>query len=100
MTRRELLSAVREACQEAAAAGELPALLGELEKARTEALCGLTVASARSRVLTPEETATRLGRSVSWVYKNRRALPMVHFPTGGYGFDEKRLERWVEGRTR
>jgi predicted DNA-binding transcriptional regulator AlpA len=96
----QALEAVRTAAKAAASAGELPAFLGELERLRVEAITGLASPTNGSRVLTVEETAARLGRSVSWVYKNKATLPMVRFPTGGFGFDERRLERWIEGRTR
>jgi hypothetical protein len=96
---QQVLEAVRAAAIEARAAGELPDFLGALEALRVEVLVAGNSVS-RDRVLTVAETATRLGRSPSWVYKNKASLPMVRFPTGGFGFDQKRLERWVEGRTR
>lgn len=100
VSQREALAAIRAAADEAASAGELPAFLGELERVRVEALTALAAPKNGSRVLSVEEAAARLGRSPSWVYKNKACLPAVRFPTGGYGFDERKLERWIEGRTR
>jgi hypothetical protein len=97
---RQAIESVRTAAQEASAAGELPAFLGELERVRVEAIAGMTTPKDGYRVLSVEETATRLNRSPSWVYKNKATLPVVRFPTGGFGFDEAKLERWIENRTR
>jgi len=108
----EALRLVREAATEAAAAGGLPAFLGELERVRVEAVVQAfqqpvpAVAAARqpstaprSRVLTPDEAAVRVGRSKWWVYRNKAALPVVRFPSGGWGVSEEGLERWIERRT-
>lgn len=95
----QVFEAVRAAANEARAAGELPGFLGALEALRVEVLVAGNSVS-RDRVLTVAETATRLGRSPSWVYKNKASLPMVRFPTGGFGFDERKLERWIQARTR
>lgn len=103
----QAIELLRQAAREAAAAGELPAFLGALEAVRVEAI----LAAARSvvesrperkpdRVLTVGQTAARLGRSTSWVYKNKNGLPVVRFSTGGYGFSERRLEEWIRRRTR
>ena len=102
MTARQeqALEAVRAAAQEAKASGQLAGFLGALESLRVEVLMTGANGSQPDRVLTVAETAARLGRSPSWVYKNKASLPMVRFPTGGFGFDEKRLERWIQGRTR
>lgn len=86
---------------------ELPAFLGDLERVRVSVLIAAapampeaSVPKTPDRVLKVEETAARLGRSLSWVYKNKHALPMVSLPTGGYGFSERKLERWIERRSR
>jgi predicted DNA-binding transcriptional regulator AlpA len=87
---------------------ELPAFLGDLERVRVSVLVAATPPTSEAapasqktsdRLLTVAETASRLARSRSWVYKNKRALPMVPLPTGGYGFSEKKLERWIEQRS-
>lgn len=69
-----------------------------LEAARQAAETGAE--KKRDRVLTVKQTAARLGRSSSWVYKNKNSLPVVRFSTGGYGFSERRLEEWIRRRTR
>lgn len=108
--RAAAICAVREAATEALASGTLPELLAELERIRTEVLLS-TVPSAPTTaeapptrqdgaaLLTVAQVAGRLGRSKSWVYKNRSSLPMVRFPTGGYGFNPERLDRWIKSRT-
>ena len=103
----QAIEMVRQAAREAAAAGELPAFLGALEAVRVEALLAAARQSAESGaekkrdwVLTVKQTAERLGRSPSWVYKNKSSLPVVRFSTGGYGFSERRLEEWIRRRTR
>jgi hypothetical protein len=107
MTRQETLSAVRLAAREAASAGELPSFLAELELVRVEAV--LAAAAPREaptceptppRILTASEAGKRLGRSRWWIYRHKAALPVTRFPTGGIGFDNTKLERWIEGRTR
>ena len=97
---QQALDAVRAAVNEAKLAGGLPAFLGALEALRVEALVAGNDAARASRVLTVDETARRLSRSPSWVYKNKGSLPIVRYPTGGFGFDERKLERWIEARTR
>jgi predicted DNA-binding transcriptional regulator AlpA len=86
---------------------EVTAFLGDLERVRVSVLVAATPAMSEARppaekvsdrLLTVAETAARLGRSPSWVYKNKHALPMVPLPTGGYGFSEKKLERWISRR--
>jgi len=107
VTRRETIAAVRSAAQDAAAAGELPIFLAELERVRVEAV--LAIAAPREersavkgsgRVLSVDEAAARLGRSRWWIYRHKATLPITRFPTGGFGFDERRLERWIENRTK
>ena len=89
------------------AKGELPAFLGAIQQVCAEAL--LAAAGSRrapatpsgpSRILTVQETAERLGRSRWWIYRHKATLPLTRFQTGGYGFDERALERWIEGRTK
>jgi hypothetical protein len=65
---RQAIESVRQAAQEAAAAGELPTFLGALEAVRVEAILEaarqVTEPGAerkRDRVLTVGETAARLG---------------------------------------
>lgn len=85
---------------------ELPAFLGEIERVRVSILVSLSpavpeplqAAGESDRLLTVAETAKIVGRSTSWVYKHRSALPIVRFPTGGYGFSAKHLERWINRR--
>jgi predicted DNA-binding transcriptional regulator AlpA len=87
---------------------DLPVFLGEIERVRVSILVSLSPAAPEplqaageptsGRLLSVAETADRLGRSKSWVYKNRAALPIVRFPTGGYGFSAKHLERWINRR--
>jgi predicted DNA-binding transcriptional regulator AlpA len=102
----QAIELVRLAAREAAAAGELPAFLGALEAVRVEAILATHQAvepgagRKRDRVLTVKQTAERLGRSPSWVYKNKNGLPGVRFSTGGYGFSERRLEEWIRRQTR
>jgi hypothetical protein len=95
----QALEAVRAAAHEAKAAGQLAGFFGALESLRVEVLMASSNGSRPGRVFTVEEAAARLGRSMSWVYKNKATLPIVRFPTGGFGFDEKRLERWIERRS-
>ena len=102
----QAIELVRQAAREAAAAGELPAFLGALEAVHVEAILEAAhqvtesvAEKRRNRVLTVKQTAERLGRSPSWVYKNKNGLPMVRFSTGGYGFSERRLEEWIRRRT-
>jgi predicted DNA-binding transcriptional regulator AlpA len=106
LSRTEALEAVRSAAQEAAAAGELPAFLADLERVRVEAV--LVAAAPKpapagprtpSRLLSVREAAERLGRSRWWVYRHKATLPVTRLQTGGFGFDEKALELWIEGRT-
>jgi predicted DNA-binding transcriptional regulator AlpA len=88
---------------------ELPKFLGEIERVRVSILVSLSSAAVpipvpaseertTNRLLSVAETAARLGRSKSWVYKNRAALPIVRFHTGGYGFSAQHLERWIGRR--
>jgi predicted DNA-binding transcriptional regulator AlpA len=103
------LFAVREAAAEAVVSGTLPELLAELERIRAEVLLSVrpsapaeappTTRRDGAALLTVAQVAARLGRSRSWVYKNRSALPMVRFPTGGYGFSPAGLDRWIARRT-
>ena len=97
----QAIELVRQAAREAAAAGELPAFLGALEAVRVEAILAAAHPPERrsDRVLTVGQTSQRLGRSPSWVYKNKNSLPVVRFSTGGYGFSERRLEGWIRRRT-
>ena len=109
MTVKQLdaIEAIRQAAMEASAAGQLPAFLAAVEQVRVEAV--LAAADPRKasetprrpgRVLTVEQAAARLGRSRWWVYRHKASLPVTRFQTGGFGFDEHNLERWIEGRTR
>jgi hypothetical protein len=88
----------------ARAGNKLPDYLGELHRRETAALL-LAARSAepqgngQARVLTAGEAAALLNRSVSWVYKNKAALPVVRFPSGGWGIAEDKLGRWIERRT-
>jgi predicted DNA-binding transcriptional regulator AlpA len=111
VTQQETLAAVRVAARQAADAGELPGFLAELERLRVEAVLAASkpaegpklvreMPESRSRLLTVQEAAERLGRSRWWVYRHKATLPVTRLQTGGFGFDEKRLERWIEGRTR
>lgn len=107
MNQLETLVAVRSAARVAAEAGELPGFLAELERVRVEAVLAAATPrqatpdqKAPSRILNVTQAAERLGRSRSWVYRNKATMPMTRFQTGGYGFDERALERWIEGRTR
>jgi hypothetical protein len=104
---QDAIDAVREAASEASAAGQLPAFLAAVEQVRVEAV--LAAAGPREvpatpklpgRVLTVHQAAARLGRSRWWVYRHKAMLPVTRFQTGGFGFDEHKLERWIEGRTR
>jgi predicted DNA-binding transcriptional regulator AlpA len=97
---QEALRLVREAASEAAAAGGLPDFLAELERARAEAILSALVPSkAADRLLSVREAADKLGRSTSWIYKNRRALPVVRFPTGGFAFRSEALDTWIRSRS-
>ncbi|SRR6266542_4181458 len=108
---RKTLAAVRVAVQEATANGHLPAFLAELELVRVEGVLAAARPAqgppmeaerreSRSRLLSVQEAAERLGRSRWWVYRHKAALPVTRLQTGGFGFDAKALERWIEGRTR
>lgn len=106
MTSLEALAAIREAANTAAAVGELPAFLGEIQRVCAEALLDAASRSAPAaaprlpgRVLTVQEAKTRLGRSASWIYRNKATLPVTRFPTGGFGFEERALDRWLAART-
>jgi predicted DNA-binding transcriptional regulator AlpA len=110
VTRQETFAAVRIAVQQAVDAGELPGFLAELERLRVEAVLAAAkpfqaapaardTPESRSRLLTVQEAADRLGRSRWWVYRHKATLPVTRLQTGGFGFDEKALERWIEGRT-
>jgi predicted DNA-binding transcriptional regulator AlpA len=107
LTPKDALEAVRAAAQEAATTGQLPDFLAELERIRVEAILAATAVRKAApaprpagRVLTVQEAAQRLGRSRWWVYRHKATLPVTRFQTGGFGFDEKALERWIAGRTR
>lgn len=100
----EALLLVREAALTAREAGELPQFLGELERLRVEVLLtpvappvteGL---AGGDRLLSTAETAKRLGRSEWWVRSNKTALPLVRLPTGGYGFSDAGLSKWLARR--
>gem|GEM_PF-5972188 len=104
---QDAIEAIRQAASDASAAGQLPAFLAAVEQVRIEAV--LAAAGPREapatpktpgRVLTVEQAAARLGRSRWWVYRHKATLPVTRFQTGGFGFDEHKLERWIEGRTR
>ncbi len=104
---QDAIEAIRRAASEANAAGQLPAFLAAVEQVRIEAV--LAAAGPREapaapktpgRVLTVQQAAARLGRSRWWVYRHKATLPVTRFQTGGFGFDEHKLERWIEGRTR
>jgi predicted DNA-binding transcriptional regulator AlpA len=110
VTQQETLAAVRVAARQAADAGELPGFLAELERLRVEAVLATAqpvrslpstreMPESRSRLLTVQQTAKRLGRSRWWVYRHKATLPVTRLQTGGFGFDEKRLEQWIAGRT-
>jgi predicted DNA-binding transcriptional regulator AlpA len=110
VTQQETLAAVRVAAQQAADAGELPGFLAELERLRVEAVLSASkpavglrlvreMPESRSRLLTVQEAAERLGRSRWWVYRHKTTLPVTRLQTGGFGFDARALERWIEGRT-
>src|SRR5262249_20803238 len=48
------------------------------------------------RLLSAQETARRLGRSVSWLYEHKRKLPFWKaVPGGGGGFSEQGLRRFL-----
>ena len=102
------LDAIREAARAALAEGNVPDFLADLERIRTDLLLQaarppllppLPPTPARTRLLSVKEVAALLGRSKSWVYKNRSILPIVRFPTGGYGFNAERIDRWIKVRT-
>ncbi len=95
---RKAVEAVREAVK-ASPRESLPALLGELEAVRAEALLAL-MPGEPDRVLTPAEVAARLSRSPDWAYRNRHALPTVPLPGGRWGVHEAALERWIRRRAR
>jgi hypothetical protein len=101
---REALDGLRAAAQEAAAAGELPELLAEVERVRVEAVLAGAAPKAPpstpASVLTIEATAARLRRSVSWVYKHKADLPVVRFPSGGWGIHSGKLDQRIEHWTR
>jgi predicted DNA-binding transcriptional regulator AlpA len=107
LSRTEVLEAIRSAAHEAAAAGELPAFLADLERARVEAVLAAAAPEKPpgfphnpSRLLSVHEAAKRLGRSRWWIYRHKATLPVTRLQTGGFGFDEWKLEKWIEGRTR
>ena len=106
VTRREELLGELENLGRALPREEIPGFLGELERVRVSVLVSVSAVGPATpveekrgdRLLTVAETAGRLGRSTSWVYKNKHALPIAMLPTGGYGFSEKGLERWIARR--
>jgi len=99
------LEQVRQAAREASDAGLLPDFLAALERIRAEVLLDAMRPAPPppwrepDRVLSVEEAAAVLGKSKWWVYRHRHVLPLVRFPTGRYGFSERRLEGWIKGRT-
>ncbi|OGH58419.1 MAG: hypothetical protein A3G34_08080 [Candidatus Lindowbacteria bacterium RIFCSPLOWO2_12_FULL_62_27] len=51
----------------------------------------------RDRLLTPEETGKRLGRSVRWIYRNAKNLPFaVKLSRKCLRFSEARLTKWID----
>jgi hypothetical protein len=107
MTTQETLEAVRLVAREAATAGELPAFLGAVQQVCAEALLAAATPGPSpeapgqpGRILTVQEAAQRLGRSRWWVYRHKATLPVTRFQTGGFGIDERALERWIERRTK
>jgi hypothetical protein len=99
----EALRALREAGEEARAAGELVAFLIELERVRLELLIALAKpepapSASPDRLLSAEEAAERIGMSVWWTRANRNALPIVRLPGGRYRFSAKALDRWLQRR--
>jgi len=106
VTRLETLCAVRLAAQEAITSGDLPAFLGAVQQVCAEAMLDAAAPKASSsetrvggRLLTVQEAAKRLGRSRWWVYRHKTTLPITRLPTGGFGFDARKLERWIESRS-
>jgi len=82
------------------AAGDgLPDLLGEIEKLRARGLLKrASMPTVKGAVLTPQEAAGRLGRSVDWIYRHRHSLPSVRLPGGRKGIPEAALEKWLRDR--
>ncbi len=108
MDSQDLLRVLRSAAAEATASGGIPGFLADLERVRAEALMGTRAPSAapegHDRLLTAEELAGRLGKSVWWVYRQARtpdALPFRRdLPGGRYGFSERGLERFLAQKNR
>jgi excisionase family DNA binding protein len=96
----ELLEALRAELTSAATAGDLPALLAEIERLRAEALLAPRDGpeKAADRLLTVAEAAQRLSLSRDWLYR-QRGLPFeVRLPGGARRFSEQGLERWLKRR--
>jgi hypothetical protein len=104
MTERVLsvLRAVREVAAEAQESGDLVTFLTELERVRLEFVLTHSAPPTNEddgdRLLTPRQTADRMGVSIWWVRDNKDALPIVRLSTGCYRFSEKGLERWIKRR--
>lgn len=96
-----------EAFVNAATPEDLPEVRGALARLDTVAVLRAGGAAAQGsqasegpdRLLTADELAKRLGKSVWWVYKAARrpnALPFRRDLDGGrYGFSERGLNRWL-----
>lgn len=110
------LDLVRKGANEAVAAGELPEFLAGIERVRVEAVLSAAARAADcaaaavplsrpaltmpDRILTPQETAQRLARSVWWVYRHQHTLPRVRFPgSARYGFSERAIGKFIADRT-
>jgi len=52
------------------------------------------------RLLNTEETATVLGVSKDWIYRNARTLPFaLRISTGRVRYSKKGIKRWIKRRT-
>lgn len=93
---------------ESVPAGELPAIIGQIEALKAEAFARLVSPhgpaeiepeSPHDRLLTVEETANLLGQTSRWVRDHKLKLPRVKLPGRTLRFSEKRLATLIKQRS-
>lgn len=107
----DLISALRAEIQKAPIS-DLPAVIGDLEALKTEALARLITPLVSSgirtdspqldhadRLLKVDEAAQMLGMKPSWVRRHQGELPLVNLPGRAVRFSAKRLELFIKRRS-